>query len=96
MLAVALLVLNAATPMASAAERCQVPAGFVPLGRIESNGIVALFRTLPPVIELGRHFSVDAIVCDDAGAAALTRWELSFDVDAAGQRTRLATDLNVE
>jgi hypothetical protein len=117
-----------------AADACEVPAGFTPLGRVEGAGVVVVFRTLPPVIEIGRHFSVDTLVCGDAAAPVLTRvdatmpehrhgmnyrptlaargagryvaeglmfhmpgrWELTFDVESAGRRTRLATDVILE
>lgn len=101
---------------------------------MESAGITVVFRTLPPAIELGRHFAVEALVCGDGTPPVLTRvdaqmpehrhgmnyrptlaakggghyvaegllfhmpgrWELSFDVEGGGRRTRLATDLVVE
>jgi hypothetical protein len=128
-LAVALAAVVAA---AAAAEACHPPAGFAPRGRLESAGVVVLYRTLPPVIALGQHFAVEALVCGDG--AALTRvdaqmpehrhgmnyrptlapkgdgryvaegllfhmpgrWELSFDVEGGGKRTRLATDVILE
>ena len=93
-----------------------------------------MFRTLPPAIELGRHFIVEAIVCADGSPPALTRvdadmpehrhgmnyrpslketgagryvaegllfhmagrWRLLFDVEQAGRRTQLATDVLLE
>jgi hypothetical protein len=117
-----------------AAEKCAPPSGFAPRGRLEAGGVVVLYRTLPPDIVLGRHFAVEALVCGEGAAPALTRvdatmpehrhgmnyrptlaskgdgrylaeglmfhmpgrWELSFDVENGGRRTRLATDLNVE
>lgn len=118
----------------AAAEACEVPAGFTPRGRVEAAGLVVVFRTLPPAIELGRHFAVEALVCGDGAAPVLTRvdaqmpehrhgmnyrptlapkgagryvaegllfhmpgrWELSFDVESGGRRTRLATDVILE
>jgi hypothetical protein len=117
-----------------AAEGCEVPADFTPRGRMEAAGVVVVFRTVPPAIEIGRHFAVDALVCGEGAPAILTRvdatmpehrhgmnyrpsladrgngryvaegllfhmpgrWELAFDVERAGRRTRLATDLVVE
>lgn len=119
---------------AGVADACDVPAGFAPRGRVESAGVVIVFRTLPPAIELGRHFAVEALVCGTGAAPVLARvdaqmpehrhgmnyrasvtakgggryvaegllfhmpgrWELSFDVDDGGRRTRLATDLIIE
>lgn len=126
--------LVAVAVLAAAAEACDVPAGFTPRGRVESGGITVVFRTLPPAIELGRHFAVEALVCGDGAAPVLTRvdarmpehrhgmnyrptlaakgggryvaegllfhmpgrWELSFDLEGGGRRTRLATDVVVE
>ena len=117
-----------------AAEACDVPSGFTPLGRVQSEGVTVVFRTLPPAIELGRHFAVEALVCAEGAPPVITRidaqmpehrhgmnyrptlaakgngryvaegllfhmpgrWELSFDVEGGGRRTRLATDVDVE
>ena len=49
---------------AAAAEPCATPPGFTARERLESAGVVVLYRTVPAAIELGRHFSVEAIVCD--------------------------------
>jgi hypothetical protein len=119
---------------AAAADACEVPADFTPRGRLEAPGVVVVFRTVPPAIEIGRHFAVDTLVCSDGTAPVLTRidatmpehrhgmnyrptlvsrgggryvaeglmfhmpgrWELTFDVEGAGRRTRLATDVIVE
>jgi hypothetical protein len=117
------------------AEACEAPAGFTPRGRVEAAGIVVIFRTLPPAIELGRHFAVEAVICGDGAAAPVLtrvdaqmpehrhgmnyrptltahgggryvaegflfhmpgRWELSFDLERAGARARLAADVIVE
>jgi hypothetical protein len=118
----------------AAAEACEVPPGFAPFGRVEAPGVAVVFRTVPPVIEIGRHFAVDALVCGDGTAPVLTRvdatmpehrhgmnyrptlaakgggrylaeglmfhmpgrWELTFDVERAGRRTRLTTDVVLE
>jgi hypothetical protein len=50
-------------PAARAAEPCPAPPAFAPAGRIESGDLVVVFRTVPATIEIGRHFSVDAVVC---------------------------------
>jgi hypothetical protein len=126
--------LVAALVAGAAAEACEVPAGFTPRGRVEAPGVTVVFRMLPPAIELGRHFTVDTIVCGDGAVPVLTRvdaqmpehrhgmnyrptlapkgpgryvaegllfhmpgrWELSFDVESGGRRTRLATDVVIE
>jgi hypothetical protein len=118
----------------AAAEACEVPADFTPRGRVEAPGLVVVFRTVPPAIEIGRHFAVDALVCGDNAGPTLTRvdatmpqhrhgmnyrptlaakgggryvaegflfhmpgrWELSFEVESGGRRTRLATDVVIE
>ena len=56
--------------VAHEALSCEPP-GFGARGRVESAGIVVVYRTLPPAIELGRHFAVEALVCAD-GPAVLT------------------------
>jgi hypothetical protein len=113
---------------------CKTPAGFEPRAGASADGVALVFRTVPPAITLGRHFSVEVIVCGDGAAPVLTRvdaqmpehrhgmnyrptlapkgpghyvaegllfhmpgrWELSFDVENAGRRTRLATDVVIE
>jgi hypothetical protein len=35
---------------AAAADACEVPADFAPLGRVEAPGVVVVFRTVPPSI----------------------------------------------
>ena len=128
------LVVLLAVAVPAVADTCAVPSGFTPRGRLESGGVVVLYRTLPPAIVLGRHFAVEALVCGDGVAPVLTRvdaqmpehrhgmnyrpslaakgdgrylaegllfhmpgrWELSFDVESAGRRTRLATDVILE
>ena len=70
----AALALAALAAGVAAAEPCGVPPGFTPRERLVSGAVVVLYRTLPPAIELGRHFSVEAVVCDaesGAGPAAL-------------------------
>ena len=48
---------------AGAAESCEAPAGFTARERLTSNDIVVMFRTVPEAIEIGRHFTVEAVVC---------------------------------
>jgi hypothetical protein len=51
----------------AAAEPCAAPPGFTPRERLVAGEVVVLYRTRPAAIELGRHFSVEAIVCDAQG-----------------------------
>ena len=70
----ALLALVAAvlsTSPTSPAPACDPPRGFTPRGRLESGDVVVLFRTRPAAIEVGRHFSVEAVVCAPAPARVL-------------------------
>ena len=116
------------------AAACALPAGFTPRARVEQGGVVILYRTEPASIEVGKHFSIDAVVCADAGTAVLERvdatmpehrhgmnyratvgpngtgrymakgllfhmpgrWEIVFDVERAGQRTRLTSEVELE
>ena len=61
-----------------AAPPCAAPVSFGAPGRIESSDVVVLFRTVPSPIEIGQHFTVEALVCPmpPIGAAA------GFMVDA--------------
>jgi hypothetical protein len=58
----------AAAPPASAvasvagAPPCAAPAGFDVARRVEAQGVVVFYRTVP-AIEVGRHFAVEAVVC---------------------------------
>jgi hypothetical protein len=63
--AVAAMLATAATGAAA----CEIPAGFAPLARIESRGIVVAFKPVPAPIVVGRHFALDVIVCATDGAA---------------------------
>jgi len=47
----------------AAAPPCEAPLGFAAPGRLESSDVVVLFRTVPSPIEIGQHFSVEALVC---------------------------------
>jgi hypothetical protein len=55
----------------AAAADCTPPAGFAPAGRIQSRDTVLLYRTVPPRIEIGKHFAVDAFVCTKVPPRAL-------------------------
>jgi len=66
------LVVASFTAAASAAT-CEPPEGFVSHGRVESETTVVVFRTVPATIEVGRLFSLEAIVCaKPPGPAART------------------------
>ena len=64
--------------VSEAAPPCEAPLGFNAPGRLESPDLVVLFRTVPSPIEIGQHFTVEALVCPTPpiGAAA------GFMVDA--------------
>jgi hypothetical protein len=117
---------------ANAASACEPPE-FRASGRAASDGVMVVYRTLPPVLEIGRHFAVEVLVCAD-GPAALTgvdadmpehrhgmnyrptiaaraagryvaeglmfhmpgKWRLLFEVEQAGRRARLTSDVTVE
>jgi hypothetical protein len=49
--------------VAGSAEACEAPAGFTARERLASKDVVVMFRTVPEAIEIGRHFSVEAVVC---------------------------------
>ena len=61
-----LLALVAGAPLAAYA--CEPPAGFAL--RADSARYAVFFRTDPRAIEVGNHFSVEAIACAKAGGAA--------------------------
>ncbi len=65
-----------------------MPAGFTPLGRVEAPGVVVVFRTLPPTIEIGRHFAVDTLVCGDGAAPVLTRVDATMPEHRHGMNYR--------
>jgi hypothetical protein len=120
---------------AGTAAACEARGGITPpQGRIESSGIVVVYRTVPSQVELGRHFTLEALVCADDPAPVLTRvdaqmpehrhgmnyrptltsegagryvaegflfhmpgrWQLIFDVERDGHRTRLTGDVAIE
>jgi hypothetical protein len=45
------------------APPCEAPVQFGTAARLESSGVVVVFRTVPSPIEIGRHFTVEALVC---------------------------------
>jgi hypothetical protein len=73
---------------AAVADACEVPAGFTPLGRADADGVLVVFRTIPAPIELGRHFSVDTVVCADAGPAELRRIDATMPEHRHGMNYR--------
>jgi hypothetical protein len=46
-----------------AAPPCEPPRGFEAQGRVESPDVVVLYRAVPSPIQVGRHFTVEAVVC---------------------------------
>ena len=66
---VAFVVALGAALAAGAAQACDIPAGFAPLGRVESANVVVAYRPVPAPITLGKHFALETIVCTKAGAA---------------------------
>ena len=113
---------------------CKTPPGFDARGGASGDGTAVVFRTLPPAIAVGTHFTLEAIVCGGSTPPVLSRveaqmpehrhgmnyrptlaakspghyvaegflfhmpgrWQLVFDLEASGRRTRLTTDVNVE
>lgn len=59
----ALAALALCVSVASAEERCASPSDFELRGWVESGAIVIVYRSEPAVIEIGRPFAVEAIVC---------------------------------
>jgi hypothetical protein len=57
--------------VSSAAASCAPLREFAAHGRVESGDVVVVFRTEPAPIEVGRHFSVEAIVCANPPARGL-------------------------
>ena len=84
-LSVALVALLVA---AAAAEACELPAGFTPRARVESAGVTVVFRTLPAAIELGRHFSIEALVCGEGTFPVLTRVDAQMPEHRHGMNYR--------
>ncbi len=61
-----------ASATAAAGEPCEAPRGFVVRERLESGDVTVLFRTQPAAIEVGQHFTVEAIVCAAAAGPPAT------------------------
>jgi hypothetical protein len=59
------------TVASSASASCAPLREFAAHGRVESGDVVVAFRTVPAPIEIGRHFSVEAIVCANPPARGL-------------------------
>jgi hypothetical protein len=55
----------------AAAQDCAAPAGFAPAGRAASRDTELLYRTVPPRIEIGKHFAVETVVCAKSPPRAL-------------------------
>jgi hypothetical protein len=71
------------------AAACESSGGITPpQGRVESSGIVVVFRTQPPVLELGRHFTIEALVCTDDPAPVLTRVDADMPEHRHGMNYR--------
>ena len=69
--AVALLALLAVTPIGAHADVCDDAGRAAAARRVESSRHVLVFRVASS-IEVGRHFSVDAVVCARDGAPPAT------------------------
>jgi len=69
---VALLVAGLPTVAAAAPPACETPRGFEAQKRLASPDVVVLYRTVPAAIEVGRHFTVEAVVCPASAAGAAT------------------------
>lgn len=83
-------VLAAAALLIGSAEACEIATGVAPRGRVETAGIVVVFTTLPPVIEVGRHFVVDIRVCAEGTAPVLTRLDADMPEHRHGMNYRPA------
>jgi hypothetical protein len=64
-----LAALTLACTAASAARACEVPAGFAPLGRVETTSLVLAYRAVPAPVAVGKHFAVETLVCTRTGPA---------------------------
>lgn len=62
----------AAVPVAGlGAPACTPPAGFTPRGRLEAGDLTVLYRTRPEAVEVGRHITVEVLVCADGPVRVL-------------------------
>jgi hypothetical protein len=55
---------------------------------MEEAGLVAIFRTLPPVVEIGRHFAVEVVVCAEGTPPTLTRVDAEMPEHRHGMNYR--------
>ena len=78
----------AALLIGAAADACEIATGVAPRGRVETAGIVVVFTTLPPVIEVGRHFTVDIRVCAEGTPPVLTRIDADMPEHRHGMNYR--------
>src|SRR4029453_14172326 len=69
---------RALVDMSHAAPPCEAPLSFGAPRRLESSDVVVLFRTVPSPIEIGQHFTVEALVCPTTPISAAA----GFMVDA--------------
>jgi hypothetical protein len=69
--ALARLALLAGLLAATPAVACDAPDGFAARGRLQAGDVTVVFRTVPAAIEVGRHFTVEALVCATPPAEAL-------------------------
>ena len=51
---------------------CDIPAAFPAQNRIDAKDYVLGYRTAPAKIEIGKHFSVEAVVCPKGAGGAAT------------------------
>ena len=78
---IALATLAIALTTSASAQSCE-PQGFGARGRAEGDGVVVVYRTVPAALGLGRHFTVEAIVCAESPAAVLS----GIDADMPAHR----------
>jgi hypothetical protein len=55
---------------------------------MEEAGIVLVFRTRPPVIEVGRHFAVEVRLCAEGSVPTLTRIDAEMPEHRHGMNYR--------
>ena len=71
-----LVALAAAAP-ALAAAQCEAPGA-----KVESDRVVVVYRTVPPKIAVGQHFTVEAHVCAKGAGPAPTALRVDADMPA--------------
>lgn len=79
------LLLALATP---AAHACDLPAGFVAQGRIESRETLLAYRTVPAQVEVGELFALEAFVCSKAAAPTGLRIDAQMPAHRHGMNYR--------